>query len=62
LIDAGLIAINPKTENDTTNKTDPTIDKDIAMLRFIDSKKPKLRQKGRLLGGQNKQGRSPVYE
>jgi hypothetical protein len=62
LIDAGLIAINPKTENDTTNKTDPTIDKDIAKLCFIDSKKSKLRQKSRLLGGQNKQGRSSVYE
>jgi hypothetical protein len=38
LIDAGLIAIISKIENDTTDKTDPTIDKDIAKLRFIDSK------------------------
>jgi hypothetical protein len=61
-LDAGLIEINPNTGNDTTDKTDSTIDKDIVKIRFIDAEKLKLRHRGRLLGGQNKQGHSSVYE
>jgi hypothetical protein len=61
-LDAGFIENNPKTRNDTTDKTDPTIDKDLVKMRFIDSVKSKFRHRGRLLGGQNKQGHSSVYE
>jgi hypothetical protein len=61
-LDTGLIEITSETGNDTSNKSDSTIDKDIIKIRSIDSKKSTLRYKGRLIGGQNQQGHSSVYE
>ncbi len=61
-LDTGLIEIKPETDHDTANKTDSTIDMDIVKMRSIDSKKSVLRYKGRLIGGQNQQGHSSVYE
>ena len=61
-LDTGLIEVKPETGNDTSNKTDSTIDKDLVKMRSIDSKKSMFRYKGRLIGGQNQQGHSSVYE
>ena len=38
------------------------MDKDIIKSRSIDSKKSKIRYKNRIVGGQNQQGHSSVYE
>ena len=61
-LDTELIEIKPETDRDTANKTNSTIDKDVVKMRSIDSKKSTLRYKGRLIGGQNQQGHSSVYE
>lgn len=61
-IDTGLIDINEESNDDTVSKNNPRMDKDIIKTRSIDSKKSKIRYKNRIVGGQNQQGHSSVYE
>ena len=59
-LDTGLIDI--ERESGDVDKTNSSIEKDIIKSRSIDSKKSKIRYKNRILGGQNQQGHSSVYE
>ena len=59
-LDTGLIDI--KRESEDVDKTNSSIEKDIIKSRSIDSKKSKIRYKNRIVGGQNQQGHSSVYE
>ena len=59
-LDTGLIDIERESEED--DKTNSSIEKDIIKSRSIDSKKSKIRYKNRIVGGQNQQGHSSVYE
>ena len=59
-LDTGLIDIERESED--VDKTNSSIEKDIIKSRSIDSKKSKVRYKNRIVGGQNQQGHSSVYE
>ena len=59
-LDTGLIDIERESED--VDKTNSSIEKDIIKSRSIDSKKSKIRYKNRIVGGQNQQGHSSVYE
>ena len=59
-LDTGLIDI--ERESGDVDKTNSSIEKDIIKSRSIDSKKSKIRYKNRIVGGQNQQGHSSVYE
>ena len=59
-LDTGLIDI--ELESEDVDKTNSSIEKDIIKSRSIDSKKSKIRYKNRIVGGQNQQGHSSVYE
>ena len=59
-VDTGLIEI--KRESGDVDKNNSSIEKDIIKSRSIDSKKSKIRYKNRIVGGQNQQGHSSVYE
>ena len=61
-VDTGLVDINQESNEDTVSKNNPSMDKDIIKTRSIDSKKSKIRYKNRIVGGQNQQGHSSVYE
>lgn len=60
-INTGLSDIKRSDDNDP-DKRDSNIEKDLIKTRSIDSKKTKIRHKNRIVGGQNKQGHSSVYE
>lgn len=54
---------NRKQENtETSNKSIARTEKEILKVRSLDVKKSKIRHKNRIVGGQNKQGHSSVYE
>ena len=61
-LNADVVAIKREPGNDVSDKVDSNIEKEIIKTRSLDSKKSKLRHKGRIPGGQNKQGHSSVYE
>jgi hypothetical protein len=61
-IDTGLNDSKAESEDDSTIKTMSNIEKDVLKTRSIDSKKSKIRYKNRIVGGQNQQGHSSVYE
>jgi len=61
-LDTGFIYIKQDLEDDSTNKTISNIEKDVLKTRSIDTKKSKIRYKNRIVGGQNQQGHSSVYE
>ena len=48
--------------DDTANKPKSSTEKDLLKARSINLKKSKIRHKDRIVGGQNKQGHSSVYE
>lgn len=58
--DIGLSYI--KQESEEVDKSNSIKEKDIIKTRSIDSKKAKIRYKNRIVGGQNQQGHSSVYE
>jgi len=62
LLDAEMTGIKRDLEEDNANKTKSSKEKDIIKARSIDSKKSKIRSKNRIVGGQNQQGHSSVYE
>lgn len=60
-LDPGLIDIG-KESVDTEIKISSNTEKEVLKTRSIDLKKSKIRHKNRIVGGQNKQGHSSVYE
>ena len=61
-LDTDSVNIKQESEDDNVNKLSSNIEKDIIKTRSIDSKKSKVRRKNRIIGGQNQQGHSSVYE
>lgn len=61
-LDTDSVNVKRESEDDNVNKSRPNIEKDIIKTRSIDSKKSKVRRKNRIIGGQNQQGHSSVYE
>lgn len=61
-LDPGYSDNEKEWNADTANKTTSGTEKDILKARSIDLKKLKIRHKNRIVGGQNKQGHSSVYE
>ena len=61
-LDTDSVNINRDSGDDNVNKSGSNIEKDIIKTRSIDSKKSKVRRKNRIIGGQNQQGHSSVYE
>ena len=59
-LDTGFIDI--ERDSGDVDKTNSSIENDIIKSRSIDSKKSKIRYKNRIVGGQNQQGHSSVYE
>jgi len=60
-IDTALIEKNQEAEANV-DKKNSNAEKDIIKTRSIDSKKSKVRYKNRIVGGQNQQGHSSVYD
>jgi hypothetical protein len=61
-LNPGSMDIRKEGNTDTANKTTSNTEKDILKARSIDLRKSKIRHKNRIVGGQNKQGHSSVYE
>lgn len=61
-LDTDSVNVKRESEDDNVNKSRSNIEKDIIKTRSIDSKKSKVRRKNRIIGGQNQQGHSSVYE
>ena len=61
-LDTDSVNIKRDSGDDNVNKSGSNIEKDIIKTRSIDSKKSKVRRKNRIIGGQNQQGHSSVYE
>ena len=61
-LDTDSVNVKRESEDDNVNKSSSNIEKDIIKTRSIDSKKSKVRRKNRIIGGQNQQGHSSVYE
>ena len=61
-LDTDSVNVKRESEDDNVNKSRPNIEKDIIKTRSIDSKKSKVLRKNRIIGGQNQQGHSSVYE
>ncbi|MGB8152688.1 MAG: hypothetical protein WCF97_02100 [Nitrososphaeraceae archaeon] len=61
-LDTDSVNVKRESEDDNVDKSSSNIEKDIIKTRSIDSKKSKVRRKNRIIGGQNQQGHSSVYE
>ncbi len=61
-LEEGGSDISKALNDDKVNKNTSKLEKDILKTRSIDSKKLKIRHKDSIIGGQNQQGHSPVYE
>lgn len=61
-LDQSSINIDSEWNIDTANRTTASTEKEIFKARSMGLKKSKIRHKNRIIGGQNKQGHSSVYE
>lgn len=60
-VDTTPLNLKHELEADST-ETSSNIEKDLHKTRSIDLKKSKIRHKSRMVGGQNRQSHSSVYE
>ena len=61
-LDTGSSDIKIESKNEDVSNVDSNVEKDVLKKRTINSKKSKIRYKNRIMGGQNQQGHSSVYE
>ena len=61
-LDTDSVNVKRESEDDNVNKSRSNNENDIIKTLSIDSKKSKVRRKNRIIGGQNQQGHSSVYE
>lgn len=61
-IDRTPLDLKHELESNTSAKTKSNSEKDLFKTRQIDSRKSKIRNKSRMVGGQNRQSHSSVYE
>ena len=61
-LDTASSDIKIESKNEDVSNVDSNAEKDVLKKRNINSKKLKIRYKNRIMGGQNQQGHSSVYE
>jgi uncharacterized protein YmfQ (DUF2313 family) len=61
-VDTTPFDLNHESEPNTSSKMVSNSEKDLLKARQIDSRKSKIRNKNRMVGGQNRQSHSSVYE